>query len=259
MQIDDDLIRNEFLAETKAVLENYESAIHSSRWSESRLTIIEALNTLKIIRESSGFLGLTLVNRELYAFERELPSKLLGQDATTSPQLRLWFLMMVRRMIDMIESHQNPSDEIIDSRTISLGETQAIKKLNRVLVVERSGVLKSIVVRALNQHETIESVTADDENQGWKCFERQRFDILLTGWCSANLSDLNLISRIRRMCPSFPIVLFTCDRNMEKHSLAKEIGVSDILPMPFSASDLVRVVQRNCGLKSPSPALCTAN
>lgn len=109
---------------------------------------------------------------------------------------------------------------------------------NRVLVVDDSGTMRKIIIRALNAVGFTDVVEAGDGNEGLAAFQQGPFDLVMTDWNMPNKSGVELARDIRAGGSKTPIFMVTTEGEKSRVLEAIQAGVTDYLVKPFSADTL---------------------
>lgn len=108
----------------------------------------------------------------------------------------------------------------------------------RVLVVDDSGVMRKIIIRALNSCGVKAIVEAADGKEAWGLFQTDSFDMVLTDWNMPIMSGLELLKAIRGTGADLPVIMVTTEGEKGKVVEAIQAGVTDYLCKPFEQDDL---------------------
>ncbi len=108
----------------------------------------------------------------------------------------------------------------------------------KVLVVDDSGTMRKIIIRALNSVGYTNVVEAADGAEGFATFQGGSFDLVLTDWNMPNKSGLDLTRDIRGTGSDVPIFMITTEGEKSRVLEAISAGVTDYLMKPFSADTL---------------------
>jgi two-component system chemotaxis response regulator CheY len=108
----------------------------------------------------------------------------------------------------------------------------------KVLVVDDSGVMRKIISRSLNAVGVTDIVEATDGQDAIQKFTDDTFDMILTDWNMPNKSGLELVTEIRALGSSVPIIMITTEAQKSQVIAAIQAGVNDYLTKPFEAEDL---------------------
>mgnify|MGYP002623486216 CR=1 FL=1 len=119
--------------------------------------------------------------------------------------------------------------------------------VNKVLVADDSGVIRKIVVRALNACGVTDIVEAGDGAEALTQFQQQPFDLVLTDWNMPNKTGLELIQDIRGGGSDVPIIMITTEAEKKAVLQAIQAGVSDYLTKPFEADALREKINKFAG------------
>lgn len=109
----------------------------------------------------------------------------------------------------------------------------------KVLVVDDSGTMRKIIIRALNAVGFSDVVEAGDGQEGFAAFQREPFALVLTDWNMPNRSGIELTGDIRATGSKVPIFMVTTEGEKGRVIEAIKAGITDYLVKPFS-NDLLR-------------------
>lgn len=110
----------------------------------------------------------------------------------------------------------------------------------KILVVDDDERLLCLMVEFLMMHHRV--VTAIDGEEGWRCFERENPDVVVTDLSMPRLDGFGLIKGIRRSGRGVPIVLITGQRADDEAVIAASAMADVVLHKPFSMMALLEVV-----------------
>lgn len=110
---------------------------------------------------------------------------------------------------------------------------------NKVLVADDSGVMRKIIIRALNACGITDIVEANDGAEGIAKFKEQSVDLVMTDWNMPNMSGLELAQAIRATGSDVPIIMITTEAEASRVRDAIQAGVNDYLAKPFD-NELLR-------------------
>lgn len=103
----------------------------------------------------------------------------------------------------------------------------------KVLLADDSGVMRKIILRALNAAGVSDVVEASDGAQAWTAFQSTQFDMVLTDWNMPMMTGLDLLKQIRQAGSTIPVIMITTESERGRVIEAIQAGVSDFLPKPF--------------------------
>lgn len=109
----------------------------------------------------------------------------------------------------------------------------------KVLVADDSGVMRKIIIRALNSVGVSDVVEAADGAQALDAFGKNKFDVVLTDWNMPNKSGLELLKDIRAQGSAVPVILITTEAEKSRVLEAIQAGATDYLAKPFE-QDVLR-------------------
>lgn len=108
----------------------------------------------------------------------------------------------------------------------------------KVLVADDSGIMRKIIIRSLNAVGVNEIVEAADGQEAIDAYKNEPVDLILTDWNMPNKSGLDVVTEIRAMGSSVPIIMVTTEAQKSQVIAAIQAGVNDYLTKPFEADDL---------------------
>jgi two-component system, chemotaxis family, chemotaxis protein CheY len=109
----------------------------------------------------------------------------------------------------------------------------------KVLVADDSGVMRKILIRALNACGVTDVVEAGDGAEAISLFEKQAFDLVLTDWNMPNKTGLEVLQTIRGSGSQAPVIMITTEAEASRVKEAIAAGVTDYLAKPFE-NDMLR-------------------
>lgn len=109
----------------------------------------------------------------------------------------------------------------------------------KVLVADDSGVMRKIIIRALNACGITEIVEAGDGAEALSKFAEGGVDLVMTDWNMPNKTGLEVVQEIRASGSTTPIFMITTEAEMSRVKEAIAAGVNDYLAKPFE-NDLLR-------------------
>lgn len=108
----------------------------------------------------------------------------------------------------------------------------------KVLVADDSGVMRKIIIRALNSCGVSDVTEAADGQLGWEAFQADSFDMVLTDWNMPEMSGLEFLKEIRGAGSKIPVIMVTTEGDKGKVIEAIQAGVTDYLCKPFEQEEL---------------------
>lgn len=104
----------------------------------------------------------------------------------------------------------------------------------KVLVVDDSGTMRKIVIRALNAAGFADTVEASDGADALEIFQKSDIGLVLTDWNMPNKSGLDLTKDIRATGSKVPIFMITTEAEKARVVEAIQAGITDYLTKPFT-------------------------
>ena len=109
----------------------------------------------------------------------------------------------------------------------------------KVLVADDSGVMRKIIIRALNACGVEDIVEAGDGAEAVARFSEQSVDLVMTDWNMPNKTGLEVVKEIRATGSKVPVFMITTEAEVSRVKEAIAAGVNDYLAKPFD-NDLLR-------------------
>ncbi len=104
----------------------------------------------------------------------------------------------------------------------------------KVLLVDDSGVMRTIIARGLRSLFIDEVVEAADGVEALEKFgDGEGFDLVLTDWNMPNMNGLELVQALRGAGHKLPIMMVTTETEKAQVLKAIQAGVNDYLVKPF--------------------------
>lgn len=116
----------------------------------------------------------------------------------------------------------------------------------KVLVVDDSGTMRKIIIRALNAVGITDIVEAGDGNEGLAAVKAHAFSLILTDWNMPNKSGLEMVKEIRATGAKLPIFMVTTEGEKSRVVEAIQAGISDYLVKPFTRESLEQKLEKYC-------------
>ena len=108
----------------------------------------------------------------------------------------------------------------------------------RVLLADDSGVMRKIIVRALNAEGIDDVVKAVDGEDALKRFAADSFDMVITDWNMPGKTGLEVLKDIRAGGSTIPVIMVTTEGEKSRVLEAIHAGVTDYLIKPFEQDAL---------------------
>ena len=118
--------------------------------------------------------------------------------------------------------------------------------MSKVLVVDDSGTLRKIIIRALNSAGMSDTVEAGDGVEALGAFQKSPFSLVLTDWNMPNKSGLELTKDIRSLGSKVPIFMITTESEKTRVVEAIQAGITDYLVKPFTQEQLQEKLTKYC-------------
>ncbi len=121
----------------------------------------------------------------------------------------------------------------------------------RVLVVDDSQVVRSLVRSALREMGIFETIEATNGLEALRWLEREMFDLVISDLNMPQMNGLQLLVRLRTgdWQKQTPFVMLTADGNKENVLEAVKQGASSYIVKPFTADTIQGKVMQVLGAK----------
>jgi two-component system chemotaxis response regulator CheY len=103
----------------------------------------------------------------------------------------------------------------------------------KVLLADDSGVMRKIIIRALNGCGVTDIVEAVDGADAFTKFGEATFDLVMTDWNMPNKTGLEFLKDVRATGSKVPVIMITTEAEAGRVKEAIAAGVSDYLAKPF--------------------------
>ena len=110
----------------------------------------------------------------------------------------------------------------------------------KVLVADDSGVMRKIIIRALNGCGVNDIVEAADGVEALARFAEHPIDLVMTDWNMPNMTGIELLRAIRAdaALKALPVLMITAEAKKENIIEAAQAGASGYIVKPFTAGTL---------------------
>ena len=115
----------------------------------------------------------------------------------------------------------------------------------KVLVVDDSGVMRKIIVRALAGCGVNDVIEAANGQSGWEEFQANELDLVITDWNMPEMNGLEFLTAIRGSGSEVPVIMVTTEGQKAKVLEAIHAGVTDYLCKPFEQEELQAKIDRH--------------
>ena len=116
----------------------------------------------------------------------------------------------------------------------------------KILVVEDSGPMRSLITAALEEHLDVDVYEAENGFTALKLIPDNQFKVIVTDINMPDINGLELIVFLRQH-PNFkdvPILIISTEAGEEDRRRGLEIGANGYLVKPFTEGQLVETVQK---------------
>jgi two-component system OmpR family response regulator len=113
----------------------------------------------------------------------------------------------------------------------------------RILVVDDDPVSRDGVAEVLVD-EGYEVAVAADGQEAIALLLSFRPDLVLTDLRMPNLDGIGVLTHVKRVDPSLPVMVFTAHTTIDAERTAKQLGAQDYLNKPFNFDDMLTRIAR---------------
>ena len=143
----------------------------------------------------------------------------------------------------------------LDQAKAMIGRCVRVRLPSRVLVVDDSATMRSIVRKLLSASRfRLEIAEAEDGIQALKQIGAGRFDIVVLDYNMPGLNGVETLSEIKRQYPRVGVVIMSSVQDEGVAERARAAGAAAFLKKPFYASDIDAVLHSVYGLQTSRPA-----
>lgn len=115
----------------------------------------------------------------------------------------------------------------------------------KALVVDDSGTMRKIIIRALNAAGVTDVIEAGDGAEALSLFNPD-VSLVLTDWNMPNKTGLELSRDIRATGSTVPIFMITTEATKNRVVEAIQAGITDYLTKPFTKESLQAKLEKYC-------------
>ncbi|MGB7327770.1 MAG: response regulator [Rubripirellula sp.] len=114
----------------------------------------------------------------------------------------------------------------------------------KVLLVDDSGVMRKIILRALNAIGVTDVSEAADGEQGLALFNEEPFELVLTDWNMPVMNGLDMLKAIRATGSKVPVIMITTESEQGRVLEAIQSGATNYMVKPFEQDQLIDKLER---------------
>ncbi|MGD9160970.1 MAG: response regulator [Desulfobacteraceae bacterium] len=122
--------------------------------------------------------------------------------------------------------------------------TMDMNKMN-ILLVEDDPAVRKVTTRLLEylKHSVV-AVEGGRDAISTVRNQNNYFDLVMTDYAMPEMDGIELTMNLKRLLPNMPVILCTGADNRTDDQLMLESGVTEILPKPFTKSELGHSIRR---------------
>lgn len=114
-----------------------------------------------------------------------------------------------------------------------------------VLVADDSGVVRSVIKRALTELGVTKIDEASDGKEAIDLVTENRYDLIVTDWNMPQFTGLEVIKTARQSGHTCPIILQTTEADRTKVMHAIAAGINDYVLKPFTREEIRDKLERH--------------
>lgn len=118
--------------------------------------------------------------------------------------------------------------------------------VTRVLVVEDSSAMRSLIATTVEEIRGIEVVEAGNGFDALRILPQQRIDLIITDINMPDINGLEIVHFVKSN-PNYhkiPVIIVTTERGEEDRKKGLSLGASEYITKPFNPEDLRQIVVR---------------
>jgi DNA-binding NtrC family response regulator len=119
---------------------------------------------------------------------------------------------------------------------------EKIKNLKILLVDDDQWIRDSL--RLFFEAEGCRLVTSETAEEGMKALEKVDYDVVISDYKLPGMNGLEFLRKVKEKQTNIYEILITAYANYEIETEAREIGVQDFIPKPFTSEDVERSLAR---------------
>lgn len=113
----------------------------------------------------------------------------------------------------------------------------------KILLVDDSKTMRNIWKKVIASIEGAESVEGADGLEGLEAFKTQGpFDLVLADWNMPNMSGLEMVTAMRELDKTTPIIMVTTEAEKPRIIEAIKAGVNNYVIKPFTPDALIQKI-----------------
>lgn len=106
----------------------------------------------------------------------------------------------------------------------------------KILIVDDSRAMRSLVKRAVEQAETGHQLSeAANGLEALRAIETARPDLVLSDWNMPEMNGIDLLRALRKAGDGMPLIFVTSDSSPQMRELAQAEGALSLISKPFTA------------------------
>lgn len=114
----------------------------------------------------------------------------------------------------------------------------------KVLLVDDSGVIRTIQRHCLAKAGINEICEASDGVKALEMFMDQKFDLVMTDWNMPEMDGLELLIEIRKVNQEIPVIMVTSESEKEMVVKAVQAGASEYIVKPFTPEMIQEKIEK---------------
>ena len=117
---------------------------------------------------------------------------------------------------------------------------------NKVLVVEDSATMRSLIASTVENLPEVEVVEAMNGFEALRILPQQPINLIITDINMPDINGLEIIHFVKNTpgYQSIPIIIVTTEKSAKDREKGLELGASEYITKPFDPADLLEIVRR---------------
>ena len=116
----------------------------------------------------------------------------------------------------------------------------------KVLVIEDSSTMRSLIVTTVEDLEGFETVEVKNGIEALKILPTQKFDLIITDINMPNINGLEVVSFVKGhpQYQTIPMIIVSTEQGEKEIQKGLSLGAADYLTKPFHPENLKKVIQK---------------
>jgi len=112
----------------------------------------------------------------------------------------------------------------------------------KALIIDDNPDIRWVLCRVLAKHD-VETVEAQDGEEGIKLLDRESFDIVVTDVSMPKADGFAALEHARKLSPNTPVVMISGSWSSEQKALARKLGATRTLNKPIEIASFGKAIE----------------